>query len=272
MSINAGGKPIVTDKLVQLWDPLSNVSYPSGSETLHNHFSEAHVKKITNGFGTNSSGGTKTGLAAYGAETDHQRQKGYWVADGSSDYIYFGGSNTTLPLRGGTTGYNHPSHLTFGGWFKCDSSNTSTRDMFGFGGSSSSGYYSRVYMNSSGTITFWHEPNSSYQTITMSTSIEDDTWHLIYVVIRGTGSSNATLQIFVDGGLFGQSSVSSTVSSANFTGSSTSMQYYSIGNVKKSSWGTAWLGDIGPHYMYAKELSTAEMQQNYYALIDRFNF
>ena len=272
MSINAGGKPIVTDKLVHLWDPLSNVCYPSGSETLHNHFSEAHVKKLTNGFGTNGSGGTKTGLSEYGGETDHQRQKGYWTADGTGDYIYFGSSNTTLPIRGGTTGYNHPSHITFGGWFKLDSSNSTQRYLFGFGGSSSSHYFSYVRVSSSGGLTFWHEPNSSYQTVTISTSIEDDTWHLIYAVIRGTGTSTCTTQIFIDGGLFAQSSVSSTVSSANFLGTSTSTQVYGIGNVKLSSWQTGFLGDIGPHYIYAKELSTSEMQQNYYALIDRFNF
>ena len=272
MSINAGGKPIVTDKLVHLWDPLSNVCYPSGSETLHNHFSEAHVKKLTNGFGTNGSGGTKTGLSEYGGETDHQRQKGYWSADGSSDYIYFGGSNTTLPIRGGTTGYNHPSHITFGGWFKCDSSNATTRQIFGFGGTSSSGYFSKVYMSSAGALTFQHEPYSSYQTVTISTSIEDDTWHLIYAVIMGASTSTCTIQLFIDGGLFAQSSESSTISSANFLGSSTSVTHYSIGNVRSNSWGTPFLGDIGPHYIYAKQLSVAEQQQNYYALIDRFNF
>lgn len=271
MSINAGGKPIVTDKLVHLWDPLSNVSYPSGSEKVYNHFSEAHVKKITNGFGTNSTGGTKTGLDAYGAETDHQRQKGYWTSDGSSDYIYFGSSNTTLPIRGGTTTYNHPADITFGGWFKCDSSNTSTRHMFGFGGSSSSGYYSRVYHNSSGTMTWWHEPLSSYSTVNVSTSIEDDTWHLIFARMTGASASNTNIQLFVDGGLFAQSS-ENLVTSANFLGSSTSTNTYSIGNIKYSSWQTSFLGDIGPHYIYAKALSTAEMQQNYYALIDRFNF
>ncbi len=272
MSINAGGKPIVTDKLVHLWDPLSNVSYPSGSETVHNHFSEAHVKKLTNGFGTNSSGGTKTGLAAYGDETDHQRQKGYWTSDGSSDYIYFGSSNTTLPIRGGTTTYNHPSHITFGGWFKLDSSNSTTRYLCGWGGTHSSSYFSYIRVNSSGGLYFQHEPNTNYGTAQVSTSIEDDTWHLIYGVIRGTGSSTATVQLFVDGGLFATSSTSSSISSANFLGTSTSTQHYSIGAVKLSSWQTSFLGDIGPHYIYAKELSPAEMQQNYYALIDRFNF
>ena len=271
MSINVGGKPIVTDKLVHLWDPLSNVSYPSGSETVYNHFSEGHVQKLTNGYGTNGAGGTKTGLAAYGAETDHQRQKGYWVADGSSDYIYFGSSNTTLPIKGGTTTYNHPADITFGGWFKVDSSNATTRNMFGFGGSSSSNYYSRVYVSSTGTTTWWHEPNSNYGTTSVSTSIEDDKWHLIFARMTGASASNTNIQLFIDGGLFGQSS-ETLVTSANYLGGNTSVNTYSIGNAKWSSWGTAFLGDIGPHYIYAKALSTAEMEQNYYALIDRFNF
>ena len=93
MSVNAGSKPIVTDKLIHVYDPLSPVSYPSGSETFRNHFSEAHVKKVTNGFGTNSDNGTdigfaKNGLAEYGAETDHQRQKGYFEADDEVGVIF----------------------------------------------------------------------------------------------------------------------------------------------------------------------------------------
>ena len=127
-------------------------------------------------------------------------------------------------------------------------------------------------MSSSGALTLWHEPLTSYQSVSTSVSMEDDTWHLIYAVIRGTGTNTATTQIFVDGGLFTQSSSSGTVTSANFIGSSTSMTNYGIGNVKLNSWGTPHLGDIGPHYIYAKELSVAEQQQNYYALIDRFNF
>ena len=91
MSVNAGGKPIVTDKLIHVYDPLSPVCYPSGSETFRNHFSEAHVKKLTNGYGTNTDDGTnlgfaKNGLVTYGEETDHQRQKGYFESDGSSDH------------------------------------------------------------------------------------------------------------------------------------------------------------------------------------------
>ena len=143
--------------------------------------------------------------------------------------------------------------------------------MFGFGGSNSSSYFSYVRVNNNGGLYFQHEPNTNYGSVSISTSIEDDTWHLIYAIIRGTASSSATIQLFVDGGLFGQSSTS-TVSSANFLGTSTSTNVYGIGNVKLSSWQTSFLGDIGPHYIYAKELSTAEMQQNYYALIDRFNF
>tara|TARA_B100000902_G_scaffold379220_1_gene413310 strand:- start:2693 stop:3511 length:819 start_codon:yes stop_codon:yes gene_type:complete len=272
MSINAGGKPIVTDKLVHLWDPLSNVSYPSGSTKVYNHFSEGHVKKITNGFGTNSTGGTKNGLAEYGDETAHQRQKGYWTSDGTSDYIYFGTSNTTLPIRGGTTGYNHPASITYGGWFKLDSSNSTTRYLFGFGGSSSSSYFSFMRVTSSGNLYMQHEPNTNYSSVSTNVSIEDDTWHLIYAVIRGTGTNTATCQIFIDGGLFTQSSVSSSISSANFLGYNSQCNVYGIGNVKMNSWQTSFLGDIGPHYIYAKELSTGEMQQNYYALIDRFNF
>ena len=277
MSVNAGGKPIVTDKLTHLWDPLSNVCYPSGSERLQNHFSEAHVKKITNGFGTNNgqggTGATKNGLVAYGAETDHQRQKGYFVSDGSSDWWEFGGSsNTQIPIKGGTTGYNHPSSITFGGWFKVDSSNTSTRTLFGFGGTNSSNNMSYVYYSSSGTVTFWHEPNSNYATANMTTSIEDDKWHLIMATIQGYSTSACYIRVVVDGGLFGASSAGTSVSSANYQGSSSNFRNYAIGNFEKSSWQTSHLGDIGPHYIYAKVLSDVEMQQNYYALIDRFNF
>ena len=87
-------------------------------------------------------------------------------------------------------------------------------------------------MSAAGALTFWHEPNTSYQTVTISTSIEDDTWHLIYAVIMGASTSTCTIQLFIDGGLFAQSSESSTISSANFLGSSTSVTHYSIGNVR----------------------------------------
>jgi len=278
MSVNAGGKPIVTDKLVHLLDPLSNVCYPSGSDELENHFSEGHVKSLTGGFGTNlrsstQTGFTTSGLADYGAETDHRRQKGYWVADGSSDYLTREAtSNAYLPIKGGLTGQNYPSALTFGGWFKCSSLNSTTRYLFGFGNTGySNDYYCTAYINSSGYPYFHSEPGTNSYNTSITTSIEDDTWHLWFVRIRGTSSSQWKFQLFIDGGLWGSSS-EQTQSPGTYIGGNSNMKVYSIGTVRRSTYQNSHLGDIGPHYIYAKALSTAEMQQNYFALKDRFNF
>ena len=278
MSINAGGKPIVTDKLVHLLDPLSNVCYPSGSEVLENHFSQGHVHSVTGGFGTNNrtstqTGFTKAGLADYGAETEHQRQKGYWTSDGTSDYLTREGtSNAYLPIRGGFTGQNYPDGITFGGWFKVDSSNSTSRYLFGFGNTGySSDYASYCYINSSGYLYYWDEPQTSGGNVSITTSIEDDTWHLILVTLTGYQSNGYTIQLHVDGGLWGQSSTSNRTP-GTYLGGNSNMKVYTIGSVRRSSYQTSHLGDIGPHYIYAKALSTAEMQQNYFALKDRFNF
>ena len=283
MSVNAGSKPIVTDKLIHVYDPLSPVSYPSGSETFRNHFSEAHVKKVTNGFGTNSDNGTdigfaKNGLAEYGAETDHQRQKGYFEADGTSDHWeWLTSDGTRFPVRGGTTGGNYPASISFGGWFKFYPQST-TRYIFGYGSTSSSYGYSYVRMSSNGTLDWYHEPGSTAASLNgSSVDMEDSTWHYIMCVVEGASSSTQDLDFYIDGGLIDhQSSGGNSVGSNSYVGSNTTyMRYYNIGSVRTSSSSansSSHYGQIGPHHFYAKALTKEECQQNYYAQIDRFNF
>ena len=286
MSVNAGGKPIVTDKLIHVYDPLSPVCYPSGSETFRNHFSEAHVKKLTNGYGTNTDDGSslgfaKNGLAAYGAESDHQRQKGYFVADGSSDHWeWYTSDGTRFPVKGGgSTGGGWPSAISHGGWFKFDPANTTTRYIFGYGSTSSSYGYSYVRQASSGTLDWYVEPYSSGTTLGSSSfNIEDNTWHYIMCVIEGASSTTADYYFYIDGGLTDtQSTTGSNLGgSSSYVGAYTSYtKYYNIGSWRSSSSSansSSHLGQIGPHHFYAKALSAQECQQNYYAQIDRFNF
>ena len=284
MSVNAGGKPIVTDKLIHVYDPLSPVCYPSGSETFRNHFSEAHVKKLTNGYGTNTDDGTnlgfaKNGLVAYGEESAHQRQKGYFESDGSSDHWEWYTSNgSRLPVKGGLTGANYPASISFGGWFKFDPANTTTRYIFGFGTTNSSYAYSYVRQTSAGLLDWYHEPYSSSTTLGSSAvNVEDNTWHYLMCVIEGVSSSTHNLDFYFDGGLLDHQSSSgfSAGSSGYIGGYSNYARYYNIGTVRTTSSSansSSHLGQIGPHHFYAKALTKEECQQNYYAQIDRFNF
>lgn len=283
MSVNAGSKPIVTDKLVHVYDPLSPVCYPSGSETFRNHFSEAHVKKVTNGWGTNTDDGSnlgfaKSGLVTYGEETDHQRQKGYFEADGSSDnWEWYSSNGSRFPVRGGTTGGNYPASISFGGWFKFYSQ-TTTRYIFGYGGTSSSYGYSYIRMASGGTLDWYHEPGSTGQILGSSTvDMEDSTWHYIMCCVEGASSSTQNLDLYIDGGLTDhQTSGGASVGSNSYIGSNTSyMKYYNIGSVRTTSSqvnSSSHYGQIGPHHFYAKALTKEECLQNYYAQIDRLNF
>ena len=278
MSVHAGAKPIVTDKLAHCWDLLSTVSYPSGSENVYNHFSEAHVKKQFNGFGTNATGFTKTGFAAYGAETAHQRQKGYLNSDGSGDYLHYeSNTNAGLPFKGGRTGGNYPSGYSMGGWFKIDSSNSSTRYLYGFGTSSSSYGYSYIRYNSTGMLAWLHEPaTTAGSTLTLTATVEDDKWHYIMATEQGTSTSAGTRVLTVDGALHdtGTQNDSSMGSNSYIGGSASYTKYFTIGTYKSSSstYNTSHLGLIGAFHVYAKALTVAEIQQNYYAGIDRFNW
>jgi len=280
MSVNIGGKPIVTDRLTGVWDPISAISYPSGSEILYNHFSEAHVKKVSNGYATNHTGFYKSGFATYGAETAHQKQKGYLISDGSDDYLAWGNASDVYlnpPITGGIVGGNYASAVSFGGWFLLDPSNSSTRYLYGMG-STYSGYgLSHIYVNNSGTtLSFKHLPYQSNWVVNANNlTLEDNKWHYIMCVVEGTSVNNGTITIYVDGGLGGSGTMS--ISSSNFRAFfsySGYSQYYTVGASKTStsSYLTSWLGGIGPHHIYHKALSQEECRQNYYAGIERFNF
>lgn len=259
MSVNIGSKPIVTSGLTHLYDQLSPVSMPYGSDVWYNHLPTSYVVKNAK----NSKNMTKNGLAAYGSKTAHAHLKGYDTYDGSSDYWAFAENvHEDLPL------ITYPATIII--WSRHSGANTTTRALGGWGGSSSSGYYASygsVYYTSSKLKPQWTEYGTSSSARTMTMDVDLDTnWHMWTYRAIGSTSRNFTL----DAGDFG--ALVSNTSSANRPFNTNTVHFH-IGTRRRStSYDSSWIGDIGPWYIWNRELSDSEVRQMYNANKDRFNF
>jgi len=257
MSVNIGSKPIVTSGLTHLYDQLSPVSMPYGSDVWYNHLPDSYSEKHAH----KSKGMAKTGIAVYGSKTAHAHLKGYDTYDGSGDYWEMAAStHTDLP----SIGYG-----TFIIWARHSRSNTSTRTVGGWGGSSSSGYYGswgEVYYTSSKLKPQWNEygSSSSNRQCTIDKDL-DAMWHMW--TYRNVSASVRNFSL--DCGDWGSAS---NTSSANRPFNTNTYNFH-IGSLRKgSSHMLGWTGDLGPWYNYNRELSDAEVRQMYNANKDRFNY
>jgi len=257
MSVNIGSKPIVTTGLTHLYDQLSPVSMPYGSEVWYNHLPDSYSEK----FAVKSKGLAKTGLAVYGSKTAHAHLKGYDTYDGSSDYWEMAAStHTDLPSI---------NFGTFIIWARHSKANTTTRGVGGWGGSSNNGYYSsfgQVYYTASKLKPQWYEygTSSSARICTIEKDL-DAMWHMWTYRNVSTSVRNFSL----DCGDWGSASNSS---SANRPFNTNTYNFH-IGSVRKgSSHMSGWVGDIGPWYNFNRILSDAEVRQMYNANKDRFNY
>jgi len=261
MSVSIGSKPIPTSGLTHLYDQLSPVCMPSGSEAYHNHLPTSYVAANAQA----SPSGTKNGLATYGTKTEHAHLKGYDTYDGSSDYWSFSdNSQATQPL------VNFSNGMTFAIWARYADNNEqfTPRGLGGWTGNSTSyyyGYLSTVWSSSKLKPTCYWEPGTTSQVLYVDKDL-DSLWHLWCFREVGQSSRNLTL----DCGDWGSITGTTNVYATEFN---TACDNFDIGNVQTGdSYDNSWLGDIGPFYIYNRAISDAELRQLYNANKDRFNY
>ena len=264
MSVRVGMKPIVTDGLSHVYDPISDISYPSGSETVYNHLPNEVCTAQGSGTDCIDRDWAKQNMTTYGAETDHQKLKGYLTLDGSNDQVYDGSyMKLSWPFtwccwaRATGTGdrilMNRSKHYQYSSYVP------------------TTGIYMGMFSSLAKlTVQLYSSSNNNYyvtqnRTITCA-NVADSKWH--FWCARVTANSNFKLNIDYDW------SVGTDTGST--TNDPTNTQNLHIGSAWwYSGYGTGteakfWQGDIGPIYCYDREISDAEIKQNYEAGYDRF--
>jgi hypothetical protein len=233
----ANGK-IVTSGLVLALNAADRNSYVSGSTVWRDLSGNENNGTLTNGPTFNSANG------------------GSIVFDGTNDHAL-------LPINF----FSYPSLTTFSIslWFKSSQSNGGT--LFAQQNTNNpdtpSGWVPVIYLQSNGLIRvepFW--TNSVSNNIVNTNPLNNDVWHCIT-----TTYNNGTNKLYING-------VYVTERTGLSLNNYTSTYYYLIGAGLASgrSLGSNYFsGNISNFLFYNREISLAEIQQNYNAQKSRFN-
>jgi len=228
---------IVTNGLILNLDAGNPSSYPGSGTSWTDLSGNGNNGTLTNGPTFNSDNG------------------GSIVFDGTND-------NALLPINF----FSYPSLTTFSIslWFKSSQSNGGT--LFGQQNtnnpSSANGYVPVIYLQSNGLIRiepFW--TNSISNNIVNTNPLNNNIWHCIT-----TTYNNGTNKLYVNGGYVTERTGLSLVSY-------TSTYYYIIGAGFSGGRGLGsdyFFGNISNFVFYNRELSLAEVLQNYNAQKSRF--
>ena len=230
------GPNIVTDGLVFAVDAGSTRSYPNpGTGTAVNSLVSSITGSLANGVGFSTNNG------------------GTWDFDGVDDYI----------LAGVGTDYAYPYH-SWEMWFK-----TSQVDFNGVGGLVGLDYGRTMYLvaSNSGSIVYtlysnMSQPNVVVLSITGGTNLLDNEWHQV-ICSRGTSTS----EIWIDGALV---KTASNGGQATWNGINQWSTMASRFGDNPNNSGNNFEGGIPIIRIYNKQLSAAEVLQNYNAQKNRF--
>ncbi len=225
---------IVSDGLAFAWDIPNNRSYPGSGTALNNLISTADDMTINNAT----------------VQTGRSNGGGSIAMDGSGDYLSF--SPTTFA-----------DVYTFSIWHKAKISTPSSSDPYGYGylfaGITPVTGIAVSEGGSSGTITpgtyYLHYDGSSSGVIS-SVVASNDVWGHITVVIDTTSATN-NIKFYWNGVLN---------KTTSFNTSQT--KYSEFGRYNASTWYVN--GELAACAIYNRELSAAEVAQNYNALKRRF--
>lgn len=237
LSMSLAGSPIITAGLVVNLDAGNPASYPGTGITWTDLSNNGNNGTLINGPTFSSANG------------------GSIVFDGTND-------NALLPINF----FSYPSLTTFSIslWFKSSQSNGGT--LFGQQNTnnppSATGYVPVIYLQSNGLIRiepFW--TNSISNNIVNTNPLNNNIWHCIT-----TTYNNGTNKLYVNGAYVTERTGLSLV---NYT----STYYYMIGAGLATGRGLGsdyFSGNISNFVFYNRELSLAEVLQNYNALKSRF--
>ena len=224
-------KPIVTDGLVFCVDPANKVSYPGSGTTVNDLIDNSITGSLLNSVGFENS------------------FAGIFTFDGATDNIEIMDSTTLKPTS-----------ITVSIWFKGGSQSTYTYlvDKYYTGSGPAYGFYTKTstdklsFIIRKGNNTGWAETSLANSGVVM-----DDSWHNAVGTFSGT-----SLKLYIDG-----------VYKAFGTSGGTGITYGSgplIIGAFQSAGSLDFQGDMGPTIIYNRELSAAEIMQNYNAMKARF--
>lgn len=236
-----GGPNIVEDGLTFALDAANKKSYP-GSGTNLNSTIGGDVGALTNNPTFNST-------EALGTIT----------LDGSNDYIDFGNASVA--------NFDYNDAFSYEIWLRT----TANASKYIMGKNESGGNYRGVeitYRGSTnvGKIAFFiRNTNSSSNRIVVSTvnnTYNDNNWHHIVGTYDGSGTASG-MNIIID-----TVNDTTSVSTGDISGGITNTQKLCIGSRNGNA--NYLPGTFGLFRIYAKELSSAEILQNYNAVKSRF--
>ena len=232
---------IVTDGLVLATDPANHKSYIGSGTNLNSTIGD-EVGTLTNNpsFNTTEAGGTIT-------------------LDGSNDFVTFGNASVA--------NFDHDDSFTYEIWLRT----TANATKYIMGKNESSGNYRGVEITYRGNANvgkiafFIRNTNASSNRIVVGTenaTYRGNNWHHIVCTYDGSGTASG-MNIIID-----TVNDTTTVSTGDISGGITSTSNLCIGS--RNGAATHIPGTFGAFKIYNRELSAAEVLQNYNALKNRF--
>jgi len=240
------GIDIITDELIFYWDAANKRSYPGSGTTINNLVGIENTATLVNG-------------AAYNTD-----QKGHFVFDGVNDHIELG-DNDIFTFGDGSD----DSAFSISAWcYVEDASGYVIADKYSgaydgeyyFYTSTDDKLYFSLYDTDVGSYGAW---NWIVSNATVTSAVQGKWTNLTCTYDgRGGSSANVGLTMYINGAVV----ASSTATYATYTAmhnTNITLQINRYDNVYQS-------GKMATYQMYSKELSAAEILQNYNALKDRF--
>lgn len=242
MSTAQGGPNIITDGLVLCSDAANSKSYPGSGTSITDLSGNGVVGTLTNGPTFNST-------EALGTIT----------LDGLNDYIDFGNVSVA--------NFDYNDAFSYEIWLRTTVNTTA----YIMGKNESSGNYRGVEVTYRGNtevgkIGFLIRNTNSFSNrifvSTVNNTYNDNNWHHIVGTYDGSGTASG-MNIIID-------TVNDTtiVNTGDISGGITNTQKLCIGS--RNGVANYQPGTFGVFRIYAKELSSAEITQNYNALKPRF--
>jgi hypothetical protein len=224
------GPNIVTDGLVLALDAGSKKSYPGSGTTWKDLSGNGNTGTLFNGVGYSSENG------------------GIWNFDGVNDRIQ--SFNFTA------LGFN--VSWTFGCWFNTTATHATNVGIMTLS------YFPSLMMAPSGIVYVWNSIGTaantgfSYPTLPSTNTYNDGNWHHII----GSYNTGGLAKLYVDGKLINSASYAPNGVRAIYSG-------VDLGEEKNNGF-KYFNGKITSGFVYNRELSASEIQQNYNATKSRF--
>lgn len=233
---------IIVDNLKAYYDAGRTYSYPSTGNKWVDLSGNGNDVTFYN------AGGATYTANAPGAPTFTTTRTGEFVFDGTNDWGKF-------------TAYTSTANFSLSVWLKM----TSAGDC-GLLSHCSGGPVGEAYNINNGKMTYWYY-SSAWYTVAGPTSVNDGNWKNITYTRSGT-----TMKMYINNTLdYTTTLVANVQSSLACIGSRwgpCASDSYGAGT---DTYGTVFNGTIGAMLIYTKELSAAEIAQNFNSLRTRFN-